>query len=123
MALSQTAASLILTEANNQARAQTTGMSFDWTDMICYLMARSFGSRSELVMSPGRATLSLVSKARCHHTPVYRDKGGAFIVLFEELDDETRRREGMEFLGMIDPKKYAGALCAKFEITGLSVYM
>jgi hypothetical protein len=117
LALSQKAVSTI------QARVQATGMGFDWTDMVCYFMAREFGSRSELVIAPGRATLSLVSKARCETTPVYRDKGGALIVLFEELDDETRRKEGMEFLGMIDPKKYAGALCAKLEITGLSVYV
>ena len=84
-------------------------------------MARNFGSRSELEISSDRASLSTMSKVRCEITPMYRDNGGVIYVLFEELDNETKQKEGLEFLGTIDPKRYAGALCAEFEVAGKNI--
>jgi hypothetical protein len=95
----------------------------EWPEAICYFMAKSFGSRSELEISSDRASLSTVSKVRCETTPMYRDKAGVIYVLFEELDSDTKQKEGLEFLGTIDPKRYAGALCAQFGVTGKSIYV
>jgi hypothetical protein len=46
-----------------------------------------------------------------------------FYVLFKEIDDVTKVKEGLEALGTIDPKRYAGALCAQFELTGKAIYV
>ncbi len=64
-----------------------------------------------------------MSKVRCQTTPIYRDKGGGICVLFEELNEETKLNEGLEYLGMIDPKRYTAALCAQFGITGRNAYV
>jgi hypothetical protein len=95
----------------------------DWPEAICYFMAKSFGSRSELEISSDRTSLSTVSKVRCETTPMYRDEGGVIYVLFEELAEETKLKEGLEFLGTIDPKRYAGALCAQFGVAGKNIYV
>lgn len=95
----------------------------EWPEATCFLMAKNCGSRSELQISSDRVSLSPVSKVRCETTPMYRDKGGVIYVLFEELDSETKQKEGLEFLGTINPKKYAAALCAKFGVTGKDIYV
>ena len=94
----------------------------EWPEAICFFMAKN-GSRSELEISSDRVSLSTVSKVRCQTTPMYRDKEGVIYVLFEELDNETKLKEGLEFLGTIDPKRYAGALCAQFGVTGKNIYV
>jgi len=95
----------------------------EWPDAVCCFMVRNFGSLSELDVSHDRVTLSPVSKVRCQTTPIYHDRQGGIYVLFEELDNEIKEKEELEFLGMIDPQRYAGALCARFGITGKSVYI
>ena len=76
-----------------------------------------------LEISSDRASLSMVSKVRCETTPIYRDRRGVSYVLFEKLDNETEQKEGLEFLGTIDPVRYAAALCAKFGVTGKDIHV
>jgi hypothetical protein len=94
----------------------------EWPEAICYFMAKEFGSQSELEISSGGVALSAVGKARCQTTPLYREKGGGIYVLFEELDNETKLKEDLEYLGTIDPKLYVLALCARLGITGKNIY-
>ena len=86
-------------------------------------MAKYFGSQSELEISSDRVALSMVSKLLCQTIRVYRDKRGVIYVLSEELNNETKQEESLEFLGTIDAKRYAAALCANFGVTGKNVYV
>jgi hypothetical protein len=80
------------------------------------------GSRDELIVSTNRISLSPVRKAWCETTPIYRDKkGGCIYVLFEKVDDDTCKKKELEFLGTIDAKDYAAALCAAHGIDGKNV--
>lgn len=108
---------------NQKALQELQADCVEWPDSVCFLMARNFGSQGEFEISVDRVTLSAMSKIRCQTTPIYRDKTGNIYVLFQELDDETRIKEGLEFLGTIDPQKYAVMLCAQLGIKGKSVYV
>lgn len=94
-----------------------------WPEAVCYFMAKNFGSRSELEISSDSVTLSMVSKVHCQTTPMYRDEGGGIYVLFEELDNEAKLKDGLESLGTIDPKRYAAALCTEFGVTGKNIFV
>jgi hypothetical protein len=68
--------------------------------------------RDQLIESGNTISLSPARKVWCETTPIYRDnKGGGVYVMFEKLDDDICQERGLEFLGMIDAKNYAAALC------------
>ena len=113
----------ILLYLNSAAVESLSSKGIDWSEAICAIMARNSGSQGDLVVSHDRVTLSMVIKAWCQTTPIYRDKQGGIYVLFEELDKETREKEKLEFLGMTNPEGYAASLCAKFGIKGKNVYV
>jgi hypothetical protein len=82
------------------------------------------GSRDELIESANKISLSPVRKVWCETTPIYRDKrGGGIYVLFEKLDDDICNKKGLEFLGTIDAKDYAAALCMAHGLDTKSVFV
>jgi hypothetical protein len=87
------------------------------------LMAKNRGSENDLQVSWRSVTLNPIIKVWCQTTPIYKDNLGGVCVLFEQLDKETIEKEKLEFLGMINPEKYAASLCAKFGIKGREVYV
>jgi hypothetical protein len=112
----------VLFYLNTEAVKTVEARGVDWQSTVCYLMARK-GSMNELSVSATSVSLSPMSKARCITTPIYRDKAGGIYVLYGTLDDEARAKEELAFLGMVDPGKYAAALCAALGITGKQVYV
>ena len=90
--------------------------------IVGVFMAREFGTRDELVqVSTDTIQLSHISKARCITTPIYKAMDGGIYVLFEEIDENTRSKEGLEYLGTINPRLYAASLCEKFNISNKEI--
>jgi|GEM_PF-429122 len=90
--------------------------------IVGVFMAREFGTRDELVqVSTDTIQLSRISKARCITTPIYKDMDGGIYVLFEEIDENTRSKEGLEYLGTINPRLYAASVCEKFNISNKEI--
>ena len=80
------------------------------------------GSRNDLIMSANRISLSPIRKAWCETTPMYMDKkGGGIFILFKKIDDDTCKKEELEFLGTIDAKCYTAGLCAAHGIDAANV--
>jgi hypothetical protein len=108
----------VLLYLNAPGVRQMESAGVQWRLGICSLMAKQFGSQSDLQrISSKKWMLSEIAKARCVTTPIYRDKQGGICVLFEALDTSTCQREGLTQLGTIDPAIYAGFLCEKFNIS------
>ena len=117
----------IIWTANKTAVSQFTSMGaasgLDLRSVVSALMGKD-GSRDELIVSTNKTSLSSVRKAWCETTPIYLDtKGGGIFVLFEKVDDVTCNKKGLEFLGVINPKDYAAALCAAHGIDGSNVFV
>lgn len=115
----------IIWAANKTAVSKFTSMGadsgLDLRSVVSVLMGKG-GSRNDLVVAKNRISLSTVRKAWCKTTPIYLDtRGGGIVVLFEKVDDATCKEKGLEFLGTINAKDYAAALCAANGIDGSNV--
>lgn len=106
----------VLLAINSAAVSTLGGSGIGTQEMVCALLARELGKRDELQGSPGRFRLSDVARVWCITTPIYTAQDGSIQVRSEEVDEDTRRREGLTLVGRIDPDLYAGALCAKFGL-------
>lgn len=117
----------IIWVANKAAVSEFTSMGatsgLDLREAVSAVMGND-GSRDDLIVSANRISLSPLRKVWCQTTPIYRDKkGGGIYVLFEKVDDDTCKKKGLEFLGTIDVKNYAGALCLAHGIDGKNVFV
>ncbi len=106
---------LFALNANAIKALETKGIG--WQNAVCYFMAQK-GSPNELSISSTNVFLSKESEARCSTTPIYKDKNGVIYVLFSALDSAACTKDELTLLGTIEPKTYAAALCARFNIAG-----
>ena len=117
----------IIWTANKTTVSKFTSMGatsgLELRSVVSALMGKD-GSHDDLIVSTNKTSLSSVRKAWCETTTIYLDtKGGGIFVLFEKVDDVTCKKKGLEFLGVINPKDYAAALCAAHGIDGSNVFV
>jgi len=114
----------IIWYANKEAVPQIASMGaasgFGLMGAVSALMGMK-GSPQDLIKSAGQISLSPIRKAWCLTTPIYKKRDGGIYVLFEKIDDDTCKREELEFLGTIDAKYYAAALCQENGIDATNV--
>ena len=109
-------------EAVSKFGSMGAAMGLGLREVISAVMGKD-GSRDDLIMSANRISFSPVRKVWCETTPIYRNKKGGVYVLFEKVDDDTCKKEGLEFIGTINVKDYAAALCAEHGIDATKVFV